>query len=447
MTVLTTDFPTVTSNSTIVGAGEWPACLAVRDRILVVDPLPLPRQLLIKKLSENYDCDEASSANEANALLRKNCYSAVITETMLPGLSGIELLRLIVRDYPDTSVIVVSSIDRPQRALDAVRLGAFDYIIKPCDPTVIQLTLERAIERRNLLTRSRQYKRDLEQRNRELEEGKRELQRLQAQIVHNEKMASLGKLTAGIAHELNNPVGFVYGNLDLIRERLAGLFRLLFYYDYTPISAGAAVEVDAIKREIDYANAKNEFEEIIGDCLEGAERIREIVQNLRTFSRLDEAKVSFVNVHEGINSSIRMLSRYFSADNISLVREFGDLPKIEANAGQLNQVWMNLLANGAQAVGEVGGEVKIKTELASDRIVVQISDTGIGIPKEDLGRIFDPFFTSKPVGEGSGLGLSISFGIVERHGGNISVVSQPGKGSTFTVSLPLDNSRPLGRTP
>ena len=447
MSAVATETSTIALDPASAEVGERSGYFGVRDRILVVDPLPLPRQLLIKKLSENYDCDEASTANEASVLLRRYTYSAVVTETMLPGLSGIELLRLIVRDYPDISVVVVSSIDRPQRALDAVRLGAFDYIIKPCDPTVIQLTLERAVERRNLLTRSRQYKRDLEQRNRELEEGKRELQRLQAQIVHNEKMASLGKLTAGIAHELNNPVGFVYGNLDLIRERLAGLFRLLFYYDYTPLPASAAVEVDTIKREINYADAKNEFEEIIGDCLEGAERIREIVQNLRTFSRLDEAKVSFINVHEGINSSIRMLSRYFSTENVSLVREFGELPNIEANAGQLNQVWMNLLVNAAQALADLGGEVRIKTELASDRILVHVSDTGNGIPKADLGRIFDPFFTSKPVGEGSGLGLSISFGIVERHGGHISVESEPGKGATFTVSLPLDNSRPLDVTP
>src|SRR5262249_52730593 len=167
---------------------------------------------------------------------------------------------------------------------------------------------------------ARRYKQDLEQRNIQLEEGKRELQRLQAQIVHSEKMASLGQLAAGIAHELNNPVGFVYGNLDLLKEKLGGLARLLRYYDYTPIDGKAAEEVDAIKREINYDNSENEVDSIINDCLEGAVRIRDIVRNLRTFSHLDEAEQKRTDIHLGIDSTLRILSKYFSAENLSLVK-------------------------------------------------------------------------------------------------------------------------------
>lgn len=408
-----------------------------KERLLVVDHLPVPRNILVDGLSEKYNCSEASSAIEAIRILKEETFSVVVTETMLPGLSGIELLRSVVKNYPDTAVIVFSDVALPQRALDAVRLGAFDYLIKPCEPLVVQMTIERAIERRKLLVDARRYKQDLEARNIELENGKRELQRLQAQIVQSEKMASLGQLAAGVAHELNNPVGFVYGNLDILRDRLDGMMKLLRYYDYTPLESNAAVEVNALKREIGYDDSTQELGLIIKDCVDGAERIRDIVQNLRTFSRLDEAELKRTDIHEGINSTLRIVSKYFSAENISLIRDFGELPEVECFAGQLNQVWMNLLVNAAQAVAKNGGEVTISTRVSGEFVQVSIADTGAGITPEYLGKIFDPFFTTKPVGEGSGLGLSITFGIIHRHGGKIEVESRPNAGAKFTVSIPI----------
>ncbi len=164
------------------------------------------------------------------------------------------------------------------------------------------------------------------------------------------------------------------------------------------------------------------------------------MQNLRTFSRLDEADFKKTDIHEGIDSTVRLLSRYFSSDNIRLVRDYGDLPPIDAFSGQLNQVWMNLLVNAAQAVGASGGEVRIETraDLEKETVSAVISDTGCGISAEHLSRIFDPFYTTKPVGEGTGLGLSISFGIVERHGGMITIDTEVGKGTSFTVTLPIN---------
>jgi two-component system, NtrC family, sensor kinase len=172
--------------------------------------------------------------------------------------------------------------------------------------------------------------------------------------------------------------------------------------------------------------------------MEGAERIAAIVQNLRTFSRLDEAAVKRTNVHEGIDSTVRLLSRYFGAGKIELVRNYGEIPAIEAYAGQLNQVWMNILANGAQALPPDGGKVTITTSALPEAVQVEISDTGKGIPPADLERVFEPFYTTKPCGDGTGLGLSISFGIVEKHKGSIRVRSAVGVGTTFTVSLPID---------
>jgi signal transduction histidine kinase len=408
-----------------------------KERILIVDDSITMRKVFAKRLSVRYNCVEASSVAEALAHLAQAEFAVVLADVIMPGLSGIELLRKIIENYPYTAVIMVSGVDQPQRTLDAVRLGAFDYLIKPCDIDVLELTVERALEKRTLLLNARQYKLDLEARNNELARGKAQLERLQTQIVHSEKMASLGQLAAGIAHELNNPVGFIYGNMDFLSQCIEGVIKLLNYYDEADLTAEAASGAALIKEQIDYQFLLKDLNSIISDCREGARRIRDIVQNLRTFSRLDEAEFKKTDIHEGIDSTIRLLSRYFTSDNIKLVRDYGNLPLTEAFAGQLNQVWMNLLVNAAQAVSPNGGEVLIRTRADEKTVCVAISDTGSGIAPEHLNRIFDPFYTTKPVGEGTGLGLSISFGIVERHGGTITVKSQPNERTTFTVTLPI----------
>lgn len=408
-----------------------------RERILIVDDSATMRRGLSTLLSAEYDCAEASSALEAFHLLKETTFDLVITDIIMPGLSGIELLRKVVESYPQTAVLIVSGVDRPQRALDAVRLGAFDYLIKPLDNEVLTLTVKRALERRSLLINAKKYKADLEARNEELIKGKQQLERLQAQIVQNEKMASIGQLAAGIAHELNNPVGFLYGNIDLLDGSIGDLLRLVKYYDQVEMPAEIAAGAEEIKNKIVYQRTLSDLESSISDCREGAERVRDIVQNLRTFSRLDEAEIKQAEIHEGLDSTIRILSRYFSGGNVKLERRYGILPLIDSYPAQLNQVWMNLLVNAAQAIGNHGGTVSVETSADSESVHISISDTGCGIPPDTLTKIFDPFFTTKPVGEGTGLGLSISFGIVEKHGGRIEVESSPGLGTSFTVSLPL----------
>jgi signal transduction histidine kinase len=164
------------------------------------------------------------------------------------------------------------------------------------------------------------------------------------------------------------------------------------------------------------------------------------VQNLRTFSRLDEAEFKKVDIHDGLESTLRLLSRFFSSGTITLRREYGRLPPVDCYAGQLNQVWMNLLANAAHAV-KCGGVVSVSTESRGDSVIVRVRDTGCGIAPENLPRIFDPFFTTKPVGEGTGLGLSVTYGIIERHHGAIEVESRLGEGTVFTVTIPVDARR------
>jgi signal transduction histidine kinase len=410
------------------------------ERILIVDDEEMLRSLFASTLGHRYPCATAASADEALARLAAETFALVISDVMMPGRNGIELLREIVPRFPETAVIMVSGVDRTQRVLDALRLGAYDYLIKPCELDVLEMAVERALERRALLRSARHYKTNLERRNAELKKSKAELERLQAQIVQSEKMASLGQLAAGVAHELNNPAGFIFGNMEILRECMEGLARLLAVYETIPLRSAAAEQIRAIKDEIDYEHTVGDLSSIISDCRDGAERIRDVVQNLRTFSRLDEAEFKKVDIHEGIESTIRLLSRYYTSGHISLHRDYADLPLVDCYAGQLNQVWMNLLVNAAQSVKEAG-EVRLTTRRQGEMVFVMISDTGCGIAPEHVSRIFDPFFTTKPVGEGTGLGLSVTYSIIERHNGSITVESIPGQGATFIVAIPIDARR------
>jgi len=407
-------------------------------RILIVDDEEPVLNFFADYLSETYSCATAANAQEALEILALEPFALVLTDMQMPGLSGIELLRKITEHYKDTAVIIVSGIARTQRVMDAIRLGASDYLIKPCDLDVLTISVERALERRMLLRNARRDKHDLEHRNAELARQKREMQRLQAQVFQTEKMASLGQMAAGVAHELNNPAGFIYSNIDLLKVYIERLKSCLADYDRLALPAEIAERIRSIKKEIDYENLVAELGSILSDCYVGAERIRDVVQNLRLFSRLDDAAVTRVDLNEGIEATIRLLSVYYKSGRIRLVREYGEIPHVNCYAAQLNQVWMNLLVNAAQAVKSAEGEVRISTRCTDRTVIVEISDTGAGISADKLSRIFDPFFTTKPVGEGTGLGLSISHGIVERHGGTIEVESAPGRGTTFTISLPID---------
>lgn len=421
-----------------LGTSPVPAAPAASagSRILIVDDEDLIRETFASFLEENYVCKTAASSDEALAHLADDDYALVLSDIQMPGRNGVELLREIRTRYPDTAVIMCSGIDRPQRIRDALRLGAVDYLIKPCELEVLSFCVERALERRELMLTARRYRADLERQNIELSAQKAELERLHAQIIHSEKMAGLGQLAAGVAHELNNPAGFIYGNMDLIKGYLGRLELVLSIYQRVSLPPAEAAELELIKTEIGHDELLPELQSMVADCLEGAERIRDVVQNLRLFSRIDDAECKRVDLHESIDSTLRLLSRYYGSGRIRLVREYGKLPLVDCYAGQLNQVWTNLLVNAAQAItGE--GEVRISSRVEGEMVVISIGDTGSGIEPEKLNRIFEPFFTTKPVGEGTGLGLSISYGIIEKHGGSITVESTAGAGTTFSVAIPI----------
>lgn len=412
------------------------------QRILIVDDEQVIRTMFTAFLGEKYTCETAASCDEALAHLATNTYALVMSDIQMPGRNGVELLREIRSRYPDTAVIMVSVVDRPQRIRDALQIGAIDYLTKPCELEVLGFSVERALERRELMLTARKYRADLERQNLELATQKVQLERLQAQIIHSEKMAGLGQLAAGVAHELNNPAGFIYGNMDLIRGYLGRLELVLSIYERVSLPAAEAAELALTKENIGYDGLLPDLRSMIADCVEGAERIRDVVQNLRLFSRLDEAEFKRIDLHESIDSTIRLLSRYYGGGRIHLVREYGDLPSVNCFAGQLNQLWTNLLVNAAQAIND-RGEVRISSRVEDGLAVITISDTGCGIESDQLSKIFDPFVTTKPVGEGTGLGLSISYGIIQKHGGTIRAESAPGAGTRFIVSIPINSSIPF----
>ncbi|MEP0759275.1 ATP-binding protein [Coleofasciculus sp. FACHB-T130] len=306
------------------------------------------------------------------------------------------------------------------------------------------------------------------------------LQSSQSQLVQNEKMSSLGQLVAGVAHEINNPVSFIYGNLAYADQYTQNLLHLLqLYQGYYP---DPVPEIEAYKENIDLTFVIEDLSKILSSMKLGADRIRQIVLSLRNFSRLDQAEMKAVDIHEGLDSTLLILQHRMKAkggnQGIELIKEYGNLPLVECHAGQMNQVFMNILNNAIDVLEEYSyqhlaiatienlhthslelgqtppisntqvpvASIRIRTEVVEiddcPQVVIRIRDNGSGIPPEAITRLFDPFFTTKPVGKGTGLGLSITHQIVvEKHGGVLKCSSEPGQGTEFYIEIPIVHRR------
>lgn len=341
------------------------------------------------------------------------------------GLGGI-LIRPIMYGGHLVAVLSILSPEKARRWLP-VELELIDSVAGQ-----VALATEQAL----LVARLSESNDDLVRQNAILDAKNLELRQIQSQLIHQEKMASLGRIVAGIAHELNNPINFVHGNLPYLKEYFAEMKKLIALFGDLPPEHREAAEA-ALKR-INYEFLLSDLDNIIADLQEGSERIRQIVRNLRSFSRLDEAELKEASVEESIESTLKILSQYFGRDKIPVKLNFCGLPPLLCYPGKLNQVWMNLLANAAEAMsGKEDAQVIVSTSCPdNDFVLVCIEDNGTGIEAGNQSKIFEPFFTSKPVGQGTGLGLSISHAIVERHGGEIWFESDGQKGTKFFVKLP-----------
>ena len=373
-------------------------------------------------------CDALSFLGDHDADL-------VLTDIRMPGMGGMELLDNILALKADIPVILMTAFADIDVTVTAINIGAFDFIVKPYDTAYLLKAVEKGVTYRRLQIAERNYRNDLE---RAVEERSRELKKAHELLLQNEKMALVGQIAAGIAHEINNPLGFISSNLESFRKFSERL--LVFLSVQTDSIAGFCpaeerARIEELRTKAHINQIADEIPAIVNDSQEGVDRINEIIRNLKGFARVDDNEFVSTNVNETINKALNIVRnelKYVA----TMVTDFGDIPPIKCLPNQLAQVFMNLLVNAAHAI-EGHGEIRIRTWREGDNIYASVSDTGCGIPDEARGRIFEPFFTTKEVGKGTGLGLPICYDIIHKHSGEITVESTVGKGTTFTVRMPV----------
>ena len=260
------------------------------------------------------------------------------------------------------------------------------------------------------------------------------------QLLQSEKMASIGQLAAGVAHEINNPIGFVSSNLGSLKGYVADLLKLIDAFEQAQKDPAQQAEAKRLMKELDLTFLKDDVVSLLEECQDGIGRVRRIVQDLKDFSHVDHGEWVITDIHKGLDSTLNIVNNEIKY-KATIDKHYSTIPAISCIGSQLNQVFMNLLVNAAHSIDQ-RGVITLTTGVKDDWVWVSVADTGCGIPAENLKRIFDPFFTTKPVGKGTGLGLSLSYGIVQKHHGRIEVSSVIGKGTTFTVWLPVTQAVP-----
>jgi len=412
--------------------------------ILIVDDIPANLSVMVDHLETNgFQVLVAQNGEEALQRSEFTGPDLILLDVTMPGMDGFEVCRRLKLN-PATQqipVIFMTALTDTSSTVAGFEAGAVDYITKP-------FKIEEVLARVNTHLAAQALRRQLVRRNAELSELNSKLSMTQAQLVQSEKLASIGQLAAGVAHEINNPIGFVCSNVDALNGYLDRLFELLAAYEAAeamPSSPELAAQLRGLRERVELDFLRDDIPSLMRETKDGIVRVRQIVQDLRDFSRIDSKQNwQWSNLHQGIDSTLNIVGNEikYKAD---VIKDYGPIPNIECLPSQLNQVVMNLAMNAAQAIGPERGTITIRTGVegaGGEHVWIEIADTGAGISKENLSRIFDPFFTTKPIGKGTGLGLSLSYGIVEKHRGRIDVQSEVGRGTTFRIVLPVQQGAP-----
>jgi signal transduction histidine kinase len=452
--------------------------------ILIVDDTPTNLEVLFETLSgADFEVSVATGGESALKQVEYALPDLILLDVMMPGMDGFETCQHLQSNplTKDVPVIFMTALSDSTDKVRGLSLGAVDYITKPFQQEEVLARIQIHLRLRNLskmlAEQNTQLKQEVEKRKvvesdlqeltqalelrvadrtTELTQALHQLKQTQTQLVQDEKLATLGQLVAGVAHEINNPVNFIHGNIAHIKQYVQDILEFLHLCQTHFSEPIPALQQKA--EEIDLEFLSKDLPKILSSMQIGTERIREIVQSLRIFSRHDEAEVKEVDIHEGIDSTLLILNSrlkgIFDRPAIEIIKEYGDLPSVECYAGQLNQVFMNIISNAIDALEETVElpktlSIRIRTERVAptadrpgDRVAIWIVDNGSGIPEEILQRIFDPFFTTKPAGKGTGLGMSISHQIItEKHKGNLRCISTPGEGTSFVIEIPMHQAK------
>ncbi|PPT09934.1 Circadian input kinase A [Geitlerinema sp. FC II] len=422
------------------------------NRILIVDDSPYLLAAMLRKYG--YDVQTVTDSHQAVRSTVDSNPDLILLDITMPGMDGYEVCRHL-KASSETREIPVIFISARQNAIDKIKafqVGGSDYISKQFQFAEVLVRVENQLNQRRLQKQLQASEARAREKSNLLARALQQVQQTQSQLVQQAKMSSLGQLVAGVAHEINNPINFVYGNLTYLAEYTDSLLRSIELYDKALPDPPPEIKTAIEETDLDFI--RSDLPRLVDSMRVGTERIQQIVRSLRNYSHLDKAEVKAVNLHDGIDNTLTILQHRLKAKPdlaaVEIVKSYGELPDIECHAGQLNQVFTNILSNAIDALSDrrrfaqtshlqAVPAISIETGLVGgDRVYVSISDNGTGMSESVRQRIFDPFFTTKDIGIGTGLGMSISYQIVvERHGGEIHCHSTPGKGTTFTLEIPM----------
>jgi signal transduction histidine kinase len=402
-------------------------------KVLIAEDDPVSRRLLQSYLQQwGHEVTAAPDGAAAWKLFGEGDFPLVLSDWVMPEMDGLELIRQI-RGRPIGAyvyIILLTAKSQKQDVIEGLEVGANDFVSKPFDRGELRVRVgagERIIK--------------LEQ---TLAEQNRALRETQAALVQSEKLASLGQLAAGMAHEINNPIAYVSNNLAVLRRDVPAALEVLDRYRagrdlLRNVAPDLVAETERLEEAIDLPYIRDSLPRLFERSLDGLKRVRDIVKNLRDFARLDEADFKEADLNAALQSTLEIAAYEIRKSAIQLRTFLGELPPVLCHPGKINQVLLNILMNAIQA-SPPGGIIEARTRLdetaPAGGVVVEVQDNGCGIRPEHRQRIFDPFFTTKPVGQGTGLGLSVSYGIIRDHGGSIEVESEVGRGTLFRIRLP-----------